>query len=196
MPSPRLIAVALLALYGAASVSLGARAEPLDRDECKTLKEKEKTALTKEVSAALARGPDWVKDHLHSPGDIEKVRQYLEIEAKVEFRCRTDGVVVPKPEPVPLPDRKPQLPLTVVAGDKPEQTKVLAGAASTSLLPLRKPTSSSEQVGAGNAAGDGDRKMADGETTKSASAVDGDTGPSQTVADSDKTAPPKTKATQ
>jgi len=101
MPLPRFISVALLALCGAATFSLGTRAEPLDRDECKSLKAEQASLLTKEVKAALLRGPDWVKDHLHDAGDIEKVRQYLVIEEKVKFRCRTDGVVVPKPEPVP-----------------------------------------------------------------------------------------------
>jgi len=197
MPLPRFISVALLALCGAATFSLGTRAEPLDRDECKSLKAEQASLLTKEVKAALLRGPDWVKDHLHDAGDIEKVRQYLVIEEKVKFRCRTDGVVVPKPEPVPLPDRKPELPPTQVAADKQEQTTILAGTASTSLLPLRKPSlASPEPAAAGDKAENDDQEMADTETTESTSSTETNPGPSQTVADSDKTAPSETKATQ
>jgi len=194
MPSLRLIAAALLVLCGAGVFSLGTRAEPLDRDECKTLKGEQSSLLTKEVRAALAQGPDWVKDHLHDAGDIEKVRQYLSIEEKVEFRCRTDGVVVPKPEPVPLPDRKPELPPTQVADDKQEQTPILAGAASTSILPLRKPDASSPEDGIGDA--EEAEEIGDTQGAESTSSAETDPGPSQTVADSDKTAPTKTKATQ
>jgi hypothetical protein len=196
MPSLRLIAAALLILCGAGFFSPGVRAEPLDRDECKTLKSEQNTLLTKEVKAALAQGPDWVKDHLHDAGDIEKVRQYLSIEEKVEFRCRTDGVIVPKPEPVPLPDRKPEFPPTQVADEKQEQTPILEGAASTSLLPLRKPGVSSPEDGIGDAEEAEEEEIGDTQGAESTSSADADPGPSQTVADSDKTAPAQTKATQ
>jgi hypothetical protein len=196
MPSLRLIAAALLVLCGAGLFSLGARAEPLDRDECKTLKDEQRTLLTKEVKTALSQGPDWVKDHLHDAGDIEKVRQYLSIEENVEFRCRTDGVIVPKPEPVPLPDRKPEFPPTQVADEKQEQTPILEGAASTSLLPLRKPGVSSPEDGIGDAEEAEEEEIGDTQGAESTSSADADPGPSQTVADSDKTAPAKIKATQ
>jgi len=194
MPLLRLIAAALLLLCGAGLFSLGARAEPLDRDECKTLKSEQSTLLTKEVKAALTQGPDWVKDHLHDAGDIEKVRQYLSIEEKVAFRCRTDGVVAPKPEPVLLPDRKPELPPTQVADEKQELTPILAGAASTSLLPVRKPGVSSPEDGIGDA--EEGEEIGDTLGAASTSSAEADPRPSQTVADSDKTAPSKTKATQ
>jgi len=207
----RLIAVALLAAGAAIVLGAGASAEPLNRDVCKTLKAERQTLLTSEVKAALARGPDWVKDHLHSADQIEQVRKYLQVEAKVAFRCRTDGVVVPKPEPISLPDRKPPVP-------KPQ---VLAGAAATSLLPLRKPSLSTEEVAdtgqetadqdtadaeLGQEAGDADpgddsaEEAAEAEPSPDAkeitTSLDPDPGSSQTVADSDKTAPPETKATQ
>ena len=50
-----------------------------------------KKLLTREMQAALDHGPDWVKDHLDT-GEIEKVRQFLAIEEKIEFRCRGGGV--------------------------------------------------------------------------------------------------------
>ncbi|ODR95371.1 hypothetical protein AUC69_02330 [Methyloceanibacter superfactus] len=227
-PSSRLITVALLAVCAVTLLAIGARAEPLDPDACRALKAERQSLLTGEVKAALARGPDWVKDHLHSTEEIEQVRQYLQVEAKVAFRCRTDGVVMPKPKPVPLPDRKPPVPKLQVAESTPSQ--VLAGAAANSLLPLRKPslsTAAAAEAGAdetgaeetelesanaeaGQESGDAEpdeesvEDLAEealepdpGSTPKEiTTSLEPDPGPSQTVADSDKTAPPKTKATQ
>jgi hypothetical protein len=228
MPFSRLITVALLAACAAAMLGAGARAEPLDPDACKALKAERQSLLTGEVKAALARGPDWVKDHLHSAEEIENVREYLQVEAKVAFRCRTDGVVMPKPKPVPLPDRKPPVPKLQVAEGTPSQ--VLAGAAANSLLPLRKPSLSTQAADAsgedapeqdspeqdsanaeaGQESGDAEPDEESVEDLAEAApesdpgsdpkeittSLEPDPGPSQTVADSDKTAPPKTKATQ
>jgi hypothetical protein len=130
MPFSRFIAMALFA-GGLALVAGGnALAEPLDKQACASLETERRSLFTNEIKAALERGPDWVKDHLHTPEEIEKVRQYLLVEEKLAFRCRTDGVTVPKPQPVPLPDRKPDLPPTEVAATEP--AKILAGAASRS----------------------------------------------------------------
>jgi hypothetical protein len=230
LPYSRLIAAALLAACMSFALAAGARAEPLDGEVCKTLKAKSRTLLTPEVQAALSRGPDWVKDHLHSTEEIEQVRQYLQIEAKVAFRCRTDGVVMPKPRAMELPDRKPPVPEVQVAESTPSQ--VLAGVAADSILPLRKPSLSTEAADsgedlsdedtdqdtnqdaanaeAGQEAGDADpdeesvEDLAEGaaepdpspEGKEITTSLEPDPGPSQTVADSDKTAPPKTKATQ
>jgi hypothetical protein len=191
----RLLAIGLLASCAAALLDARATAEPLDREACQSLESERKDLLTKEVQAALARGPDWVKDHLHSPQDIEMVRQYLLVEEKIKFRCRTDGVVIPKPKPVPLPDRKPPVPTYVVEGQK-----VLAGAVATSFLPLRKPSLSSPET----ANAESDQEPADeageiatsGDVDEVTTSGEPDSGPSQTIADSDKTAPSETKATQ
>jgi hypothetical protein len=120
------------------------------------------------MQAALDRGPDWVKDHLNT-GEIEKVREFLEVEAMIEFRCRGGGVskgaqtANADSDTPPLPDRKPTPPESAVAEGDPDVT-----------LPDRKPVSAATTA-----------------TTATA-----DANPSQTVADSDKTAPPKTKATR
>jgi hypothetical protein len=226
----RLKAAALLAACVSMLLGAGARAEPLDPEACKTLKSERQSLLTGEVKAALARGPDWVKDHLHSADQIEQVRQYLQVEAKVAFRCRTDGVVMPKPRAMELPDRKPPVPEVQVAESTPSQ--VLAGVAADSILPLRKPSLSTDAADsgedlsdedtdqdtnqdaanaeAGQEAGDADpdeesvEDLAEGaaepdpspEGKEITTSLEPDPGPSQTVADSDKTAPPKTKATQ
>ena len=47
--------------------------------------------LTREMQAALDQGPDWVKDHLNT-GEIDRVRDFLAVEEKIEFRCRGGGV--------------------------------------------------------------------------------------------------------
>ena len=128
MTKLRSIAV-MLVVMGFALPYGAARAEPLEADACKALKSEKKTLLTAAVQAALRRGPDWVKDNLHEHDKIEQVRQYLQVEEKVAFRCRTNGVRIPKPQPPSLPDRKPKIP-----------TFVLAGVDATSLIPLRNPS--------------------------------------------------------
>jgi hypothetical protein len=172
MPKLRLIAVALLAASGVMSLALTARAVPLEPDECQTLKAAQRELLTPELKAALAGGPDWVKNHLHNQEEIEKIREFLSVEEKIKFRCRTDGVVMPKPKIVPLPDRKPPVPTYI------------------SLLPLRKPVMTeaapvnvevaeedvvvAEEVPGEDGAGDADPEA----------------GPSQTLGVSDKTTSP------
>jgi hypothetical protein len=164
MPLLRCIAVALVAVSMTVWFGVTAMSEPLDRDACLKLQGERQKLLTREMQAALDRGPDWVKDHL-DPADIEKVRKFLDVEAMIEFRCRNGGVVKPSEtaatndsDVAPLPDRKPAPPSDVAAGD------------SGTPLPERKPGSSPP--------------------------ASADVSASQTVADSDKTAPPKTKATR
>ncbi len=163
MPLLRFIAVAFVAASTAAPVS--AVAEPLDKESCLKLQGERRTLLTREMQAALDHGPDWVKDHLDTE-KIEKVREFLDIEAMLEFRCRGGGVSKPSetaatgnPDIPPLPDRRPTPPPSAVA----------EGGSDTP-LPDRNPNSAAP-------------------ATANVSA-------SQTVADSDKTAPPKTKATR
>jgi hypothetical protein len=144
MPVLRFIAVALLVSSPIAVLGVRAVAEPLDKASCASLANERKKLFTPNMQAALDRGPDWVKDHLNDE-ELNQVRQFLDVEAQIAFRCRGGGVdkkVTAAPaapadtDDVPLPDRKPIL----------------------------EPTA--------------------------------DTSPSQTVADSDKTAPSKTKATR
>ncbi|HUU25380.1 MAG TPA: hypothetical protein VMW68_07420 [Methyloceanibacter sp.] len=198
-----LIAMALLVASAVAPFSLGARAEPLEREECKELQTQQRSLLTPDVKAALTRGPDWVKEHLYDQDHIEKVREYLSVEEKVAFRCRTNGVRVPKPLPPSLPDRKPPVPTYLVEGSP----KILAGVAATSFLPLRKPSlSAPETAEAEDTAEEATTEQAGDidEPATTTTALDGEVmdseetepGPSQAVADSDKTAPPENKATQ
>ena len=118
-----LLVAGFVAPYGTA------HAEMLEAEECEALKSQQKSLLTPTVQSALTRGPDWVKDNLHDQEKIEQVREYLSVEEKLAFRCRTNGVRIPKPMPPPLPDRKPAVP-----------TFVVAGVDATSLMPLRNPS--------------------------------------------------------
>jgi hypothetical protein len=162
MPLLRFIVVALVT--GGITAPFGAVAEPLDKESCLKLQGERRKLLTREMQAALDHGPDWVKDHLDT-AEIEKVREFLDVEAMIEFRCRGGGVTKPSetaatgdPDIPPLPDRKPTPPSAVAAGD------------TGTPVPDRNPNA-----------------------TAPAST---DVSASQTVADSDKTAPPKTKATR
>jgi hypothetical protein len=98
--------------------------------------------------------------------EIEKVRAFLDVEAMIEFRCRGGGVTKPSE--------------TAATGD-PDIPP----------LPDRKPTPPPSAV----AAGDPDTPLPD-RNPNAAAPAPADVGASQTVADSDKTAPPKTKATR
>ena len=175
MPLLRFIAMALLTGTLAALPGGRVSAEPLEREACLKLQADRARLFTREMKVALERGPDWVKDHLNT-GEIEKVREFLAIEEMIEFRCRGGGVSKQTATPasgdaVPLPDRKPDPPQGTALGsaDTPQPSANPAGSADIP-LPDRKPGSATPP-------------MADVE-------------PSQALADSDKTAPAKTKATR
>lgn len=177
----RFITLALFSACAAAALSTAATAEPLDGAACKTLKAEQKSLLTRKLKAALARGPDWVKENLHNAEEIEKVRHYLLVEEKAAFRCRTDGVRIPKPRGMELPERKPEPPTEIASIEEP--VKVLASATANPFLPLRKPgwtaPAAANPEPVQTAAGDGDITAS----------IEPTPAPSQTVADSDKTAP-------
>lgn len=162
----RFNAVAIFALVTAAPLGASVLAEPLDKEACLNLQVAQKRLLTREMQAALDQGPDWVKSHLET-NEIEKVREFLEIEEMIKFRCRGGGVdrstvnaatTFGDADTPPLPDRKPPPPPSVVA------------AGEDAPLPDRKPGGPSSAAA--------------------------DAKPSQTVADSAKTPPSKTKATR
>jgi hypothetical protein len=130
VPLLRVIAIALIASSFALPFTPRAFAEPLDKDACANLQLEQKKLLTPAMQAALERGPDWVKDHLNDQ-EIERVRNFLEVEEMIKFRCRT-GVPKPSPPPpppapvsaegVPVPDRNPNRGATAIIDAKPSQT--------------------------------------------------------------------------
>jgi len=176
MPFLGFIAVALLATGLAAPFLAVAFAEPLDQAACNSLETERKKLLTPKMKEALEQGPDWVKDHLNE-GDIEKVREFLLVEEKIEFRCRRNNVIAralkeaaANPDGVPLPDRKPPVPQSTAESSDQVPQKAVASGDPEMPLPDRKPGA--------------------------AQSAEADVPASQTVADSAKTAPSKTKATR
>jgi hypothetical protein len=123
---------ALAGLIFAAALLAGAVAiaEPLDKESCANLQIERKKLLTRDMQSALDQGPDWVKHHLNNEA-IGKVRHFLSVEEKIQFRCRGGGVakVTAKstdaaPEnaaTVPLPDRNPTRSAAVSGDAKPSQ---------------------------------------------------------------------------
>ena len=188
MPLLRFIAVALLTGGFAVLLTTRAQAVPLDRESCLDLERQRAKLLTREMQVALERGPDWVKDHLHT-GEIEKVREFLAIEEIIEFRCRGGGVVkqtaIPAGgEAVPLPDRKPEPPQGTTAAESADLPPQGTTAAESADLPQP-----------GTAAASADMPLPD-RKPGAASPSMADVEPSQALADSDKTAPSKAKATR
>jgi len=108
MPVLRFIAVALLVSSPIAVLGMRAVAEPLDRASCASLANERKKLFTPSMQAALDRGPDWVKDHLNDE-ELNQVRQFLDVEAQIAFRCRGGGVdkkvtaAPPAPQTVEMP---------------------------------------------------------------------------------------------
>jgi len=139
MLSLRLVAVALIVSGSPVTLGLSAVAEPLDKQSCASLQIERKKLLTREMQAALDRGPDWVKDHLNDQ-ELEQVRRFLGVEEDIQFRCRGGGVAKrPAGTPaqgdqtpsaadvVPLPDRKPAPPTETAA----DASQALADSAKT-----------------------------------------------------------------
>jgi hypothetical protein len=157
-----------VALLASSLASLGsaALAEPLDKEVCLKLQSERKKLLTREMQSALDHGPDWVKDHLDS-GEIEKVREFLAIEEQIEFRCRTGDTVAKALQNMAKNPDNVSLPDRKPA--PPPSAMATAGQDGTP-LPDRNPAA--------------------------AQSTTADTEPSQALADSDKTAPSKTKATR
>jgi hypothetical protein len=173
----RLIAVMLLAACAAVSLSVRATADPFDKEGCAKLQAEQKKLLTREVQEALNQGPDWVKKHL-DPEKIEQVRQYLTVEESVMFRCRPGAIKIVYPPPPPLPDRKPPVP---VVTDSPAESP----ASTTAETPASEPESSAPTPAETGTPLPDRKPFIETAETK----------PSQTVADSDKTATSETKAT-
>jgi hypothetical protein len=167
----RFIAVAVIAASPALSLGAIAVAEPLAKEACAKLEVDRQKLNTPKMQAALEQGPDWVKNHLNE-ADIEKVREFLVVEEKLKFRCRESVVAramqraLTNPDSVPMPDRKPVPPPSSVAA----ASAASAGEADEMPLPDRNPAAAQRTAG----------------EIKS----------SQTVADSDKTAPSNVKATR
>ena len=82
-------AQARIALFAGAAV-LGAadaaRAEPLSKETCDTLKFEQETIVAAGVKDDMAKGPEWAKAHL-SRDKLGQIRRWIELEEQLSFRC-------------------------------------------------------------------------------------------------------------
>jgi hypothetical protein len=100
----------LLAGFAVATFAGGsAVALPLDEEACEELKAEHDAKLTPEIKEALEHGPDWVKTNLDT-AKLDKVRDYLLVEERLEFQCRKGRYIKKYWDIVPLPIRRPEPP--------------------------------------------------------------------------------------
>lgn len=85
-----------LILIGLPLLQAAALAAQLDPGQCDSLKaERESLATAGGLAADLERGPEWGQANL-SPERLRQIRDFLELEEKIAFRC-------PRPKPPPAP---------------------------------------------------------------------------------------------
>ncbi|XSG82434.1 MAG: hypothetical protein ACPW61_01240 [Methyloligella sp. ZOD6] len=99
-----MVGFALVCLF-----SGGASALPLDKETCEQLKAEHDEKLTPEIKDALDHGPDWVKANLDT-AKLNRVREYLVLEERLEFQCRKGRYIKKYWDIVPLPVRRPNPP--------------------------------------------------------------------------------------
>ena len=106
----------MLAVMCAMGKPRPAAAVPLDIETCDKLVQQEAELERAGARANLARGPQWAKTNL--PQDkIEQVRQLIEIQEQVAFRCL-------RTKPLPAESLVPQVaPAPVAAGAVPAKPK-------------------------------------------------------------------------
>jgi hypothetical protein len=80
--------VALLAL-----VPQGAPATPLDKASCAKLAQAVQNMKALDVDKLMEHGPTWAASHL-SPADLGLVRQYIDLDEQMKFRCSAPSSLV------------------------------------------------------------------------------------------------------
>lgn len=82
-----------LAFSAPAAVGGGAEASPLDKGACAKLALDLQNLKALDVDKLMANGPVWAADHL-SAGDLALVRQYIDLDEQMKFRCTAPGSLV------------------------------------------------------------------------------------------------------
>ncbi len=90
--SSRFAAFALV-LSAPALLSVGAGASPLDKNTCAKLAQELQNLKALDVDRLMANGPAWAAGHL-SPGDLGLVRQYIDLDEQMKFRCSAPSSLV------------------------------------------------------------------------------------------------------
>jgi len=68
-------------------------AAPLDKNACTKLAQDMQNMKMLEVGKLMEKGPDWAASHL-SPADLSLVRQYIDIDEQMKFRCSAPSSLV------------------------------------------------------------------------------------------------------
>ncbi len=82
-----------LALSASAFLSVCAGASPLDKNTCAKLAQEIQNLKALDVDKLMENGPAWAAGHL-SPGDLGLVRQYIDLDEQMRFRCSAPGSLV------------------------------------------------------------------------------------------------------
>jgi hypothetical protein len=92
---PRFSRFAAWALFLSAPACLpvSALAAPLDKNACAKLAQDLQNLKALDVDKLMERGPAWAAGHL-SPGDLALVRQYIDLDEQMKFRCDAPGSLV------------------------------------------------------------------------------------------------------
>ncbi len=68
-------------------------ATTLDKASCDKLTESMQNLKALDVDKLMERGPSWALSHL-SPGDLNLVRQYIDLDEQLKFRCSAPSSLV------------------------------------------------------------------------------------------------------
>ena len=92
---PRFSRFAAWALFLSAPAFLpvSALAAPLDKNACAKLAQDLQNLKALDVDKLMERGPAWAAGHL-SAGDLALVRQYIDLDEQMKFRCDAPGSLV------------------------------------------------------------------------------------------------------
>ncbi len=82
-----------LALSASAFLSVCAGAASLDKNTCAKLAQEVQNLKSLDVDKLMENGPAWAANHL-SPGDLGLVRQYIDLDEQMRFRCSAPGSLV------------------------------------------------------------------------------------------------------
>jgi hypothetical protein len=66
---------------------------PLDKNACAKLAQDMQNMKALEVDKLMENGPAWAASHL-SPADLTLVRQYIDLDEQMKFRCSAPGSLV------------------------------------------------------------------------------------------------------
>ena len=86
-------------LFCAAALSLVAiplmecHATPLDKNACAKVAQDMQNLKALDVDKLMVNGPAWAASHL-SPSDMGLVRQYIDLDEQMKFRCSAPGSLV------------------------------------------------------------------------------------------------------